>query len=69
VEALQLAGWRERVARLYLSDLDLAGFRAARDEIFGTHPQSAVDPADFTGLRYRDAGQCSALQGGGEGPR
>ena len=47
--------WRERVARLYLSDVDLAGFRAARDELFRTHPQSAIPPtgaAAFTGLRY-----------------
>ncbi len=52
MQALELADWRERVARLYLSDLDLTGFRTARDELFATHPQSAVDPATFTGLRY-----------------
>ena len=28
VDELELADWRERVARLYLSDVDLAGFRA-----------------------------------------
>lgn len=37
-----LADYRERVARLYLSDVDLVGFRAARDELFRTHPQSAA---------------------------
>lgn len=55
VDDLDLADWRERVARLYLSDLDLTGFRAARDELFATHPQSPIPRADrdsFTGLRY-----------------
>jgi uncharacterized protein len=52
---LALADWRERTARLYLSDLDLAGFRAERDAMFAKHPQSPVPPqarAGFTGLRY-----------------
>jgi uncharacterized protein (DUF1684 family) len=40
VDELDLADWRERVARLYLSDADLDGFRATRDELFHTHPQS-----------------------------
>jgi uncharacterized protein len=55
VDELDLADWREQVARMYLSDLDLAGFRARRDELFATHPQSAIPPAAraaFTGLRY-----------------
>jgi uncharacterized protein (DUF1684 family) len=52
VEALELADWRERVARMYLSDRDLTNFRRARDELFATHPQSAVDRTTFTGLRY-----------------
>jgi uncharacterized protein (DUF1684 family) len=55
VDDLDLADWRERVARLYLSDVDLVGFRAARDELFGTHPQSAIPPDardSFGGLRY-----------------
>ncbi|MEU8369720.1 DUF1684 domain-containing protein [Micromonospora tulbaghiae] len=55
MDDLDLLDWRERVARLYLSDLDLAGFRAARDELFRTHPSSPVPPADrpgFTGLRW-----------------
>jgi uncharacterized protein len=55
VEALELAGYRDAVARLYLSDADLAGFRARRDELFARHPQSPIPPADragFTGLRY-----------------
>ena len=37
---------------MYLSDLDLAGFRAARDELFATDPQSPVHRPGFTGLRY-----------------
>jgi uncharacterized protein (DUF1684 family) len=52
---LDLADWRERVARIYLSDRDLAAFRAARDELFAHHPQSPIPPAEragFAGLRY-----------------
>ncbi|MFC7550409.1 DUF1684 domain-containing protein [Plantactinospora sp. GCM10030261] len=50
---LELADWRERVARLYVSDLGLAEFRAARDRLFAEHPQSPVaGRADFTGLPY-----------------
>ncbi|MFI5839072.1 DUF1684 domain-containing protein [Catenuloplanes sp. NPDC051500] len=53
MELLDLADWRERVATMYLSDLDLAGYRATRDELFATHPQSPIrDRAAFTGLRY-----------------
>jgi uncharacterized protein (DUF1684 family) len=57
---LQLVDWRRRVGDLYrLRGPDaLPRFRAGRDELFGTHPQSAI-PADaraaFTGLRYFDA--------------
>jgi uncharacterized protein len=55
MEALELAGYRDAVARLYLSDADLAGFRARRDDLFARHPQSPIPSADragFTGLRY-----------------
>mgnify|MGYP004514032739 CR=1 FL=1 len=53
MDLLDLADWRERVATMHLSDLDLAGFRAARDDLFRTHPQSPIaDRASFTGLRY-----------------
>jgi uncharacterized protein (DUF1684 family) len=55
MDDLDLADWRERVARLYLSDRDLVGFRAARDEMFANHPQSPLPPErrpDFAGLRY-----------------
>jgi uncharacterized protein len=55
VDELDLADWRERVARLYMSDGDLGGFRRGRDELFATHPQSPIPteqrPA-FKGLRY-----------------
>ena len=50
--ALTLADYRARVAAMYLSDLDLAAFRAARDDLFAGHPDSAVEPGAFTGLRY-----------------
>ncbi len=50
--ALTLADYRARVAAMYLSDMDLAAFRAARDELFATHPDSAVEPGTFSGLRY-----------------
>jgi uncharacterized protein len=55
VDELDLADWRERVARLHLSDVDLIGFRAGRDELFATHPQSPIPierRAAFRGLRY-----------------
>ncbi|MGE5829981.1 MAG: DUF1684 domain-containing protein [Micromonosporaceae bacterium] len=55
VHELDLADWRERVARLYLSDADLAGFRAGRDELLRSHPQSPLPVEDrlgFAGLRY-----------------
>ncbi|MDP9796422.1 uncharacterized protein (DUF1684 family) [Catenuloplanes nepalensis] len=53
MDLLDLADWRQRMAALYLSDLDLAAFRTARDDLFRTHPQSPiVDRASFTGLRY-----------------
>lgn len=55
MEKLDLADWRERVARLYVSDVDLAGFRAGRDGLFREHPQSPIaagERAGFGGLRY-----------------
>ncbi|QLQ35120.1 DUF1684 domain-containing protein [Micromonospora robiginosa] len=55
MEDLDVLDWRERVAALYLSDLDLGGFRQARDALFGSHPSSPVpadERADFTGLRW-----------------
>jgi uncharacterized protein (DUF1684 family) len=65
VDLLDLADWREQVSRLYLSDVDLAGFRARRDELFATHPQSAI-PADarttFTGLRYFPANPSAVVE-------
>jgi uncharacterized protein (DUF1684 family) len=55
MDRLELADWRERVARLYVSDVDVIGFRRARDELFRTHAQSPVpDRAAFTGLPYFD---------------
>jgi uncharacterized protein len=55
MEVLELAGYREAVAGLYLSDAGLAEFRARRDALFAGHPQSPIPPderAGFAGLRY-----------------
>ena len=53
MNALQLAGYRAATARMYLAETDLAGFRADRDELFGTNPQSPIaDRGRFRGLRY-----------------
>lgn len=50
---LSLADWREKTAALYLSDLDLAGFRAERDAMYRDHPQSPVADRDaFTGIGW-----------------
>jgi uncharacterized protein len=61
VDELDLADWREKVARLYLSDVDLAGWRAGRDELFAQHPQSPVGP-EFTGLRYFPANPAAVVE-------
>jgi uncharacterized protein len=55
MDVLTLADYRARIAGLYLSDLDLSGFRAAKDELFATHVQSPIparERAEFGGLRY-----------------
>jgi uncharacterized protein (DUF1684 family) len=55
VDALELTDYRAAVARMYLDATGLADFRARRDKLFGTHPQSAIPAAEratFTGLRY-----------------
>jgi uncharacterized protein (DUF1684 family) len=55
MQALELADYRAAVARTYLSSGGLADFRAQRDQLFATHPQSPIPAADrpgFTGLRY-----------------
>lgn len=59
---VQLADWRRRVAEMYAQLRDggddpaaTARFRAARDELFATHPQSPLDEAAraaFRGLPY-----------------
>jgi uncharacterized protein (DUF1684 family) len=65
MDDLDLADWRERVARLYLSDVDVLGFRAARDALFATHPQSPI-PSDarpsFDGLRYYPPNQSAVVE-------
>lgn len=56
---LDLADWRRRVGDLYrIKGPDaLQRFRKGRDDLFRTHPQSAIEPEDrasFQGLRYFD---------------
>ena len=56
---LDLVDWRRRVGDLYriTGDDALTRFRQGRDELFGTHPQSPIEPderASFAGLRYFD---------------
>ena len=48
VAGTELADYRQRVAEMYLAEPregadGLASFRAARDELFLTHPVSALD--------------------------
>src|ERR1700753_301877 len=55
MDALELTDYREAVARMYLADTGLEEFRAQRDKLFATHPQSAIasdERAAFGGLRY-----------------
>jgi len=55
MQALELTDFRAATARMYLDATDLKDFRARRDELFATHPQSAIPAAerpDFAGLRY-----------------
>jgi uncharacterized protein (DUF1684 family) len=64
VDDLDLADWREQVAGMYLSDLDLAGFRAARDRLFAGHPQSPIPAEDrsaFAGLPYFPANPAAVV--------
>jgi uncharacterized protein len=55
MDAVDLADYRETVVRLYLSDAGLAEFRARRDDLFASHPQSPIPVEErgrFAGLRY-----------------
>ena len=55
-EDLDLFDWRRRVAAMYRLP-DVPAFRAERDELFRTHPQSPIPPEEqssFAGLRYFD---------------
>jgi uncharacterized protein len=57
MQALELTDFRAATARMYLDATDLKDFRARRDELFATHPQSAIPAAErpsFKGLRYFD---------------
>jgi uncharacterized protein len=64
-QELELADWRDTVAALYLSDADLADFRAGRDRLFATHPQSPIPAAErkrFDGLRYFPPDAAAAVE-------
>jgi uncharacterized protein (DUF1684 family) len=55
VDALELTDYRAAVARNYLDAADLADFRARRDKLFASHPQSPVpagERSSFAGIRY-----------------
>jgi uncharacterized protein (DUF1684 family) len=55
MDALELTDYRAAVARMYLDAAGLADFRARRDDLFGTHPQSPIPAAaraGFAGLAY-----------------
>ena len=59
VALLDLVDWRRRVGDLYriggANTNALQRFRAGRDELFRTHPQSPIEPeerASFAGLHY-----------------
>jgi uncharacterized protein (DUF1684 family) len=55
MQALELTDYRAAVARIYLEATGLEDFRARRDKLFATHPQSAIPESArsaFTGLRY-----------------
>ncbi len=54
---LDLVDWRRRVGDLYrtIGPDALTSFRAGRDELFRSHPQSPIEPEErgsFAGLRY-----------------
>jgi uncharacterized protein len=65
MEALELTDYRAIVARMYLEADDLKDFRARRDELFATHPQSPI-PAEsrgsFTGLRYYPPNEAAIVE-------
>jgi len=57
VALLDLVDWRRRVGDLYrlTGDDVVEKFRAGRDVLFGTHPQSPIEPeerAAFAGLKW-----------------
>jgi uncharacterized protein len=65
MQALELTDFRMATARMYLDATDLAGFRARRDELFATHPQSAIPAAEragFRGLRYFEPNDAAVVE-------
>ena len=54
---LSLVDWRRRTGDLYRlrAENQIEAFRAARDELFKTHPQTPIEPAElpyFNGIEY-----------------
>ncbi|MBB4697790.1 DUF1684 domain-containing protein [Paractinoplanes abujensis] len=63
MDALDLTDFRAATARMYLAGTGLAEFRAERDKLFATHPQSAIaEPSSFTGLRYHPANENAVIE-------
>jgi len=65
MEALELTDYRAAVARIYLEAADLKDFRARRDQLFATHPQSPIPAAErpsFTGIRYYEPNEDAIVE-------
>jgi hypothetical protein len=75
VALVDLVEWRRRIGDLYriTGDDAAARFRAGRDELFRTHPQSPIEPEErssFTGLKwfeYNPAYRVEAVMQAGDG--
>ena len=75
VALVDLVEWRRRIGDLYriTGDDAAARFRAGRDELFRTHPQSPIEPEErssFTGLKwfeYNPAYRVDAVMQAGDG--
>jgi uncharacterized protein (DUF1684 family) len=64
MESLELADFRAAVARIHLEADGLSDFRARRDDLFATHPQSPIPPEardTFQGLRYYPANEAAIV--------
>ena len=61
MDALSLADYRARVAAMYVSDADLAGFRARRDELFAMIDEVVARTAAQTAVPVFAAAEGSYL--------